>query len=409
MSTKIAYITNYYSHGMGYIENCLPRYLKDLGYEVRIFTSNLQVYGLERNYIENYQKFLGPPKVNIGIYMHDGLIIKRLKPITYFNKYIIYLKGLKEDLLEYNPNIIHINSPISPILFNLMNIRSWLIFTECHQHKSIAAPIEKWKKNPNNFHRYVWYRLTRTLIGKILSIRLAKCFAISPDCAAVANYYYGIPKHKIVKITLGTDTDIFYPLRNAEDQKKRNEIRANLNISNDSMVVIYTGKLSQEKNPLLLAEAVENLADRGYKIKAIIVGDGEQSRLIRRLKHSLVLPYRRHVELAELYRAADLAVWPNQESLSMLDAMASGLPVIISDNVGDPDRIIDDSLTYKANDINSLQEKILLCMNYEKRKIFSMKARERASQNYSWRKVAEQVSAVYQNETRRKLSEMAYV
>jgi len=56
---RIALITESFSVGMGYTENMLPRYLAKHGHEVRVFCSNLQVYGSQPEYRDVYEPYLG--------------------------------------------------------------------------------------------------------------------------------------------------------------------------------------------------------------------------------------------------------------------------------------------------------------------------------------------------------------
>ena len=57
------------------------------------------------------------------------------------------------------------------------------IFTECHQHKSIAKTFIK-KGNFINLKKF-FYLLTRTFPSWVAHKRIEKCFAISPDCLKV--------------------------------------------------------------------------------------------------------------------------------------------------------------------------------------------------------------------------------
>ena len=46
-----------------------------------------------------------------------------------------------------------------------------------------------------------------------------------------------------------------------------------------------------------------------------------------------------HRQLSAHYRAADIGIWPRQESMSMIDAASSGVPLIVSDKIGEPERV----------------------------------------------------------------------
>jgi len=393
MKIKVAYISEYFSDGMGYSENCLPQALERLGCEVRVFSSDLQVYGLNKDYRKIYEKFLGPPKVKPGDYNYSGTKVTRLKHIRFY-KYV-YMAGLKKTILRFNPHIIQFNSPIPLNLINMFYLKYPIIFTECHQHKSVAVPLEQWQNSPKQYLNFVWYRLSRTLLGKILSNKISKCFAISQDCALIANSHYGIPKYKIVQLPLGTDTYLFHPIKSNNERQKRIDIRKSWGIDEGYIAAIYTGRLTIEKKPLLLAEAIDLLSKEGYKIIGIFVGDGIQSKLIKAKNNCKVIPFIKHTSLADIYRAADIGVWPAQESMSMLDAMATGLPIIVSDKMGDVGRISNSGLTYKEDDVFSLKEAIKSLFDNNIRIGLGINARKKAEKIYSWDAIASKLLDYY--------------
>jgi glycosyltransferase involved in cell wall biosynthesis len=60
-------------------------------------------------------------------------------------------------------------------------------------------------------------------------------------------------------------------------------------------------------------------------------------------------------ELVGYYSAADVGVWPLECSIGMQEAMSCGLPVIISDKIGAPERISNgNGLAYREGDIEDL-------------------------------------------------------
>ena len=104
---KIAYVTPFFSKGMGYTENMLPKYLSILGHEVLVLTSDLQVYGNSSEYQSNYQSFLGDPSCDIGDEMQEGFLLRRLKHYAYKN--YIGLRDLDKAIREFSPDIIQFN------------------------------------------------------------------------------------------------------------------------------------------------------------------------------------------------------------------------------------------------------------------------------------------------------------
>lgn len=66
-----------------------------------------------------------------------------------------------------------------------------------------------------------------------------------------------------------------------------------------------------------------------------------------------------HGELYKYYSSGDVGAWPKQCSLTMIEAMACGLPVIISDASGTPERVSHgNGLLYHGEDHRDLQRKM---------------------------------------------------
>ncbi|HLR90496.1 MAG TPA: glycosyltransferase family 4 protein [Balneolaceae bacterium] len=158
----------------------------------------------------------------------------------------------------------------------------------------------------------------------------------------------GIRPEKIHDIPNGVDVDRFRP---AESSEKR-ALREKLNLK-DQFTVIFTGAFSDRKNPLLVAQALQNFTSEEQKqIQLLLIGpdtdQGEQRREIQNLIHSrglsniIVKDFVRNVE--DYYKASDLFVLPsNQEgfSNSMLEAQACGLPAVVTKISGSEDLIVD--------------------------------------------------------------------
>ncbi len=129
----------------------------------------------------------------------------------------------------------------------------------------------------------------------------------------------------------------FYPLR----AKKR----AELGISNDARVMISVGELNENKNNAVVISTMEKLAAPNLHYILCGVG-GKQSELQAQADgaglHDRVhfLGYRNDVK--ELYAAADFFLMPSfREGLSrsLMEAMASGMPCVVSRIRGNTDLI----------------------------------------------------------------------
>lgn len=146
---------------------------------------------------------------------------------------------------------------------------------------------------------------------------------------------------------VGVDTARFsgagQPTVRQNGQEPREELRRQLGLSMEHMVLLSVGELSRRKNHRLVLEAISRM--QGAQIRYVICGIGEQEQALvheaERLGISdqvIFAGYRTDVDA--YYRMADLFVFPSlQEGLpvALMEAMASGLPCLASDIRGNRD------------------------------------------------------------------------
>lgn len=141
---------------------------------------------------------------------------------------------------------------------------------------------------------------------------------------------------------VGIDTDKF---KNIE--VNRTEKRELIGISEDDFMIISVGELNKNKNHQVILRAIAKL--RNEKIKYVLCGQGPLATELRKLSNELgienqvkFLGFRK--DIAELMSVADLFAFPSFReglSLSLMEAMASGLPVVCSKIRGNSDLIQD--------------------------------------------------------------------
>jgi glycosyltransferase involved in cell wall biosynthesis len=114
--------------------------------------------------------------------------------------------------------------------------------------------------------------------------------------------------------------------------------------------LLYSGRVSAEKNLGVLADTFRRLCRNRTDVALIVAGDGPQlSALQARMKDLPVhfLGRQDDAQLAALYANSDLLLFPSRtDTLGqvVLEAQASGLPVLVSDE-GGPREMVDDGLT----------------------------------------------------------------
>jgi glycosyltransferase involved in cell wall biosynthesis len=381
---------------MGYTENCLPKFLAKLGHEVHLVTSNLNVYGLDSDYSKNYSKYLGSQDQGCFSYSADGFVVHRLQSLNFLG--YVYLRGLSEKIKEIQPDIVHTTAiaSIQTILLAFSSIfSSFKLFSECHQHVSIAkdymlAPYK-------NIAAFLIYRLTKTLPLACASHFVEKCYAISEDCLWVAKHLYGVPVSKLALQPLGTDCELFCPIGTEEKLLQRDSIRQELLLNSEDILCIYTGRLTKAKNPLILASAINKLSTSDIHFKAIFIGDGPQKDDINNCKNCIVLPFMLHRSLASYYAASDIGIWPKQESMSMLDAAASGLPIIASNKIGDRSRISDNGFYFDEDSVDDLVLTIKKLEDINVRKKAGQSSRMHTLNLFNWEIVAKRYDDDYRH------------
>jgi len=135
-------------------------------------------------------------------------------------------------------------------------------------------------------------------------------------------------------IRLGVDRTIFGPHR-----FDREGIEADYNIPRGNIIFVFVGRLDVGKNIYTLIEAMENLIAEGQSVHLITAGLGPAADDLRaRLgSHVSVAGFVDPNELARLYASVDaLALTSEVEIRSMagVEAMTSGLPVLVSEKSG---------------------------------------------------------------------------
>lgn len=392
---KIVFITDMYSENMGYVENFLPKAMAKLGHEVHVIASTAQVYFNSPDYKKTYEPFIGPNIVEPVTKQIDGYTLYRLPLKAAIRKNIVRMKGLEELLAKIEPDIIQTFDVYAFTTYDVALFakkRHIKLFTESHTHASVF--------NPDNFR----IKLRHWLLGfpkklKVIDEVTVKHYPIAKDVAIISENFFKVSPQKMEVQSLGVDTDLFKPVLNEGDQAERTNYRNKLGFSPDDLVCVYTGRFTPDKNPGCLAQAVNYLQERGHHpIKALFVGSGTPANIafIESMKGCVVHPFVKVNELAPYYRLADIGVWPKQESTSQLDAMACGLPIIVSNKVGVKERVAENGLFYEENNFIDLANKILQLTDPSLRKRLAEKGMEKIKEHYSWEAIAKKRIVDYQ-------------
>jgi glycosyltransferase involved in cell wall biosynthesis len=152
---------------------------------------------------------------------------------------------------------------------------------------------------------------------------------------------------------------------------------------------LYVGRVSREKNLELLADAFRDILQTGFAAHLVIIGDGPYRKEMEEKLRGCPATFAGFLEgddLSRGYASSDVFVFPSTTDTFgnvVLEAQASGLPVIVSDE-GGPKELMRDGVTgivARADDKDSLVEAMLFFLkNSEAPKAIGERARLFAKQ-----------------------------
>lgn len=208
---------------------------------------------------------------------------------------------------------------------------------------------------------------------------------------------YGFEKrHKVISNPI--DTDTFCP------DSEKFELKKKFNLSDKT--IVYAGRLSLEKNIDVLIRSVALAKKSINHINLAIAGSGQLEAELKRLTKELRLENEvkffgtlSKSDLAKLYQASEIfsiASTSETQSLTLMQAMACGLPAVAVDSRALPEYVNNkNGFIVKAGDEKAMAEKIILLLeNRELREKLSRGASEYVKQ-FSAESIAKKWEKLY--------------
>lgn len=204
------------------------------------------------------------------------------------------------------------------------------------------------------------------------------------------------PDTKVDVISMGCDTTLF----------SKAHRQANYFKQNDKKVILFAGRLEEVKGVEYLIDAMEHVDE-----KLIIVGRGSREKELKYRAEKFgnrieFLGSKTHEELKTIYASADVFVMPSVTTQSgakegfglvMLEAMASGLPVVAFESGGIPQLIKDkeNGLLCKEKDVETLAANINKVLYDEEVRNDLIQNGNVTVKAYSYKEVAKRYSEIY--------------
>jgi glycosyltransferase involved in cell wall biosynthesis len=226
----------------------------------------------------------------------------------------------------------------------------------------------------------VWFRGDSTLLDKQKTLKsgLKKIFLkwvySHIDMAFYTGMHnkeyflnYGLKEHQLKKAPHAVDNSRFQNKDNRYSEAASNW-RKELLIDADSIIFLFAGKLESKKGVEVLLKAFEKFTNQNVWL--IIAGNGKEETYLKTsfedLSNVTFLDFQNQQAMPVLYQLCDVFVLPSNGpnetwGLSINEAMASGRPVIASNECGGAIDLIDEGQTgyiFKAGDVEELSGKI---------------------------------------------------
>jgi len=197
----------------------------------------------------------------------------------------------------------------------------------------------------------------------------------------------GVPPERITSVPMGADLSDFTP---REGSSERSE----------PFTFLFAGHASRRKGVDVLLAASERLAgtmDRPHRLQ--VAGGRDEDLFAGTTAPVERLGYLNRPDLAEAFRQADCLVLPSRHDSFgrvVVEAMATGLPVLLSEHVGAKE-VMDEGETgwvVPAEDADALAERMRWCIEHPEPVRSMRDAAVAAAQDYSWAAYRERVTDV---------------
>lgn len=254
-----------------------------------------------------------------------------------------------------------------------LGVRSWLDCPIAHHRYASQLLTDEMRLQPE-FAASMQFPAT----SKAAAARLDQEIALADDLIMLSSFQMrtfvdeGIPPDRLHLLPLGVDVGLFRPVNCTRDA---------------AFTIGFVGQVTQRKGISYLVSAFEALRPQGMRLMVVGRPVGSRRPWLREgVKHH---PAVARSALPELYAHMDVFVLPSLIEgfgLTALEAMACGVPVIVSENTFGSDIVIDGHNGYVVpiRDVDAIVDRVRALANDQSlRSRMGSNARATAEQ-YSW-------------------------
>jgi glycosyltransferase involved in cell wall biosynthesis len=377
----IIHLCNYFQPKLGYQEYFLAREHARAGHDVTVVTS--ERYFPFPDYENTVETILGKRIISSGTSELDGFKIIRLKVSFEFSSRV-WLMNFKRTIRDIKPDIVICHGMASFNSLRIASLKNKLKFRLIYDDHMLYS-----EENRSLTGR-IFYKL---FDFKKISDNADKLVGVSAECKDFIEKKYGFNRDLIRMIPLGADSDVF-----KFSKLSRTEIRNKYGIKEKTILITYTGKLTFKKGPHNIILAVDLIKEKLTKdIVLLFVGNIEtdyksffedHKNKIKNFFQVINIPAVQNSELPDIYSASDIACWPRQGSMSMIEAISCSVPIICCDFLTERYKN-NNGIPIKEDNIESLSDAIQKLVNNDNlRSAMGKNGRELIEKEMSWKIIA---------------------
>ncbi len=369
---RIALFTGNYNHiadGVSLTLNRLVAYLESRGIEVLVFGPS----------VEN------PPVKHTG----------RLSPVPSVSapgrpEYRVSLflpLHQRQELLDFNPDLIHIATP------DILGLQALVLAGRYR-----IPVVSSFHTNFASYLKYYGFGILEPLLWRYLGWFYSNCETLFVPTLSMQQQIEARQIQTEFRIwSRGVKIDRFHPA-------KRNTLwRQKHGIPDDQTVILFVSRLVWEKNLRAVIEVFKEYQKKEQNTATLIAGDGPALRQMQKeLPDTVFTGQVQGEELAQAYASSDIFFFPSDTETFgnvTLEAMASGLPVVAADAGGNRSLVEHDRNGFLANstDYYRFYNYVnLLARDSDLRNKMAAESRKKA-ESYHWPLIFEKLIGDYQD------------
>ena len=257
---------------------------------------------------------------------HNGLTVHTVPaiPIPQYPDYKLgfFSTDTKRQLDAFSPDIVHISTP------DFVG-RKFLLYAK---EKSLPLASAFHTDFPS-YLKYYRLKFAERPFWKYLTWFYNCCDVVFAPNECVRRKLEDENIRNVAIWSRGVDKELFDPSRRSE------KLRSAWNAAGKT-VFVFAGRFVLYKDIEVVIKVYERFMEAGYadKVKFVLIGSGpKESEMKQRMPDAIFPGYLTGVELSETYASGDIFLFPSITEAFCnvaLEALASGLPVVVSDQGG---------------------------------------------------------------------------